>query len=589
MLTAQLPDMNKGIISVWFRDATKASEPSPDEWPEGMVPPDATNEPAAVSPSSVFFWSGYGMPIIQGVNGPAPVYMPWPPPFAIDQKHLILTFGDPNQSYTYYPWALEFPGVIPAVQYTGSPVPGIGYNPKDWPPPYAPYYINLGDSHGKFRVANYRIGDPVDMPNMIPQSFIGIDKDGYVIICLQTKTKANYKGMAYMLDEIQELWAKPTYLVLYGPPYTYTQVGFPYPDGHWEYAGDYWNGYQFSYKDVSNEVMGAQGETFVLGGPAVFLDVVAGPRVVDDRWHHLLFSFDISGSVTCNQPAGDISARPILHTDCKAWLAVDDVNYNGMALQRRLVLPDGFIAPLLPGMGHDVTPFGPVTSYSRDAFVPPIGDNEIIPQNVWIHGFSGLPRAGLPWLSSASGISTGPPENQYYPAGDFNGLAWTGTLWPLYADVAPGEWKPIMTPPRPTVPDPATFDLPQYECSGFMLPITNHPIGIPASQRHLKHNTGVVMAELQIWANKTIDTTLESNRRLFVDKNGEPTKMEIAEKYLGRPDVRLHGTTDWQKGRNSGRIGEDDKGNVIKSGQFTPIADINKFLPDPSLYGEQSN
>jgi hypothetical protein len=312
------------------------------------------------------------------------------------------------------------------------------------------------------------------------------------------------------------------------------------------------------------------------------LDFIGGPITGDGAWHHLLFSFDISGSVTSTQPADTINGRPATTTTCKAWLAVDDKNYTGMALQRRLKLPDGLIAPMLPGVpSSGVIPFGPVTSYSRDSFTPALGENAILPQNVWVRGFTGNPRTGLPRYVSTTSISSG---SYYVPAGDFNALEWTGLIWPLYADKAPGKWLPTLTPARPTVPDPATtLDLPTYSCSGFMLPTADQPIGIPASKTHLEHNTGLEMAELQIWANQTLDTGIPENRRLFIDVDGKPTSMSVAEKVLGMPDIKLHGTGNWKKGKNTGKTGYDDEGQPIAAGQFEPTGSIEKFLPDPEL------
>jgi hypothetical protein len=104
---------------------------------------------------------------------------------------------------------------------------------------------------------------------------------------------------------------------------------------------------------------------------------------------------------------------------------------------------------------------------------------------------------------------------------------------------------------------------------------------------HLKHNTGIEMAELQIWTNKTLDTGLESNRRLFVDNNGSPVNMSVAEKALGKPDIKLHGSSNWKNGYNDGSIGidVDARGEPVKKpeGQFVPVSVINHFKPDPEI------
>jgi hypothetical protein len=589
MPDAQLPDMNSGIISFWFRDATgKAgvAPPPPKEFPSGlwapgtesMVPPWVAQAVQNMDGSPIFYWDAYGVPnrfFGSFITGAAAVNIPTPPFFPTDSIRMLLSFGKPDQRYDYRPWQLEDGNVIDAVKYLSSQ--GFVITGSD--APYLLYDHTVGDG-GKFHVKNFRIGAPVNKPDFVPQSFIGVDKDGYLIICLQTDTRASYRGMAYMLDKITELWASRTELIVDGPPYKYTQIGFPFPDGHWESYPGFWNGYQFEYKDISNEVMGVQPETFVIGGPQVSFEP-GGPRVDGDTWHHVLFSFDISGSVSVDHPENLNLSKATASSACRAWLAVDDKNYSDYALQRRLRIPNGVDAPLLPGVGHDIFPYGPTISFYRSDLN--LGSNDIIPQNAFLRALFMSPRSGLPRFAANAPILE--EANAFTPAGDFDPLSgWTGAIWPLYGNgVAPGPWLAVLDPPRPTVPDPATFDLPGYSCSRFNIPVKGYPIGIPASQHHLAHNTGVEMAELQIWANNTLDTSNTSMRRLFIDENGSPVSPAVAANVLGRPDVLLHGSENWKAGRNTGAVGLDDSDNINPSGQFEPIAKIETFLPDPKL------
>lgn len=600
MASAPLPNMNKGIISFWFRDPSKGTAPSDKDWPSGqwlettadstMVPPNVVNLTSTLD-DVASWWNSYGMPIqnFPGILGPTPLYMPVPPAFITNRgMHMLLTFGNPNQSYDYYPWRLEYPSVIDFVYYANSLFPFPAFQPESFPAPYAPYYVNLGNHGGKFRNINMTlVASPVNHPGFVPQSFIGINKDGHLIICLQTNTKATYTGHAYMMETVTNLLASATRLIIDGPPHTYNQVGFPYPDGHWvEYPG-YWNGYEFRYKDISQEIMGCQMESFIIGGtgPGILGVLSGAPVIRDGSWHHVLFSFDISGSVSVDQPVVfDIGTNPPTgHTGCRAWLAVDDKNYTGDALQPGVPDTPGVLTGgALPGMDTGVLGnFGISTSYSRDSFGN-LGPNDILPRQAYIHPVTGNPRDGLIRHASASGIAE--HDTKWFPAGVYNPLSWAGSLWPLYGDgVAPGPWLPTMTPAAPSTPDPKTFDTPHYQCSKFSIPVNGHPIGIPASAHHLAHNTGVEMAELQIWANQTLDTGDPNMRRLFIDKDGKPTSTETAEKVLGTPDIRLHGTNNWKKGKNTGTSGIDPDGNTISRGQFEPVAKIEKFLPDPQL------
>jgi hypothetical protein len=595
MKSADLPDMKSGIISVWFRDATLHPAPVEDSWPVPM-PPNVFDY-ADAHPFEALFWNAYGLPI--GSFGrtilfPAQVTLPYPPPFQTDTIHMLLTFGDPDQGYDYCQWKVEYPDVIQYVHYTGSPVAGVGFRPEDWPAPYAPYFLYLyGGDAGKFNVANFRLGGPEPRADIVPQSFIGVDKNGYIRICLQTKTKADYKGYAYQLDAITNIMA------------TATTTGEPPPGDipPLEVWPGYWDGYQFKHKDVSNQVMGAAPECFIIGsGPFNINDAGQGPRVSGNGWHHLLFSFDIDGEIMEAQ----LEQSETLHipyisefsTSCKAWLAVDDVNYIGSALQKAYPIHQGpFGLPLLPGQGGNLGgAYGTTRVFPRRYFGP-LGDNDIIPQNAWLYGASGTPRSGImqTYISSA-GISNGlAPMGS--PAGDFQALNWSGGLAVTYYGT---EGVGSLDPPRPDIPNPMTYyDPPSYQAGPFVLPTKGFPIGIPVQRRHLKHNTGIEMAELQIWANKTLDTGDVEMRRLFIDhpkdENGKPDKTKplepvepgVAAKALGKPDILLHGTNNWKTGRNTGKLGvtTDANGNtvIIKAGQFVPVAKIEKFLPDPKL------
>ena len=727
-------DMQKGIISFWFRDISKQQPKLTPAivWPQGfwteanadkvMVPPNAQyqvgydplyggdpagppgNTPAT---SSLFYMNPYGLP--QGAEffgdaflGPAAVWIPNSPPLPVntlsstvsgfggvadtdmskDGIRTLLTFGDDTIPYNYAKWKIDKPDVIPAVQYASS----FGFVIYQSSPPYFIYDKHLGND-GKFVVCNYRLADSpetkgsggqgagapdappggaggggngggpieggggssgdggasgewrgvkahddtggggttppdgtgggggnggtssgtVDFTKKVPQSFIGFDSDGHIVINLQTSTKATMKGMAFEISSVDELWGTATGLHIDGPPFSYAQIGFPFPDGHWEETPGYWNGYQFDYNDISDKVMGAAPESFLLyARPAGFLDFTNGPTITDGGWHHLLFSFDISGSVSVTQPSAPIAADgtvgtqppPQVSTKCKAWLAIDDVNYNGAKLQNRPLAHDGLLLPKLRGTETtQILDCGPCTTMGRGK----LGDNDILPRNAWLTGYGGNPKDNLQRFVSNSGVVGNDPTNcadqtaQQWGAapGDFNWLAWTGAIWPLYGHgVAPGPWQATFQPPAPTAKDPKDFDAPTYQCDNFTIPLMNHPIGIPAGAAlGTEYNTGVEMAELQIWIGQTGDTSDQNFRRLFVDKNGKPVGTGTAKKQLGEPDIMLHGSSNWKNGRNTGKSGytEEDAGDGTKrkvpnpAGQFDHIAAIKTFLPDPKL------
>lgn len=601
MVSAPLGDISKGIISLWFRDPEAQAEPPAPilsvqgnktvGWPV-PVPPNSQKEITAMQPSSIAYWNAYGLPVSSVLGdlflGPPAAMMPVPPPVSTDNMRMLLTFGDPNQTYTRANWQLKPLGVIPAVYYTTEfqtgAAPGIGWRPDLWPPPYAPYFLNLGDSKGKFRVVTWSIeGDSGAGSDLVPQSFIGIDDLGYLTICLQTNTKAQYKGYAFQLEKATELWASPTTV-------QFDNADPPHPLNYLAHPG-YWNGYQFEYKDVSNQVMAVQAETFIIAGaPRAGFDTAPGPRATGRGWHHLLFSFDISGTVHSEQIAQQ-SRPPIFSvvSTCAAWLAVDDHDYSGAAIQRRIAIPNGSLAPKLAGTETTaLVDFGPCSSAFHDQLG--LGPNAIVPQNVFVYSPLGSPKDGLKRDASNSGMWDPPNHQDLYgmTAGvSYNALAWTAKTWPLYTTHLPGPFPAELTPPGPTVPDPKKiFTHPIYDGGPFTIPTNGHPIGIPTSTHHLNHNTGIEMAELQIWSGKTIDTGNVAMRRLFIDAEGKPVDMNEAEAVLGKPDIKLHGSDNWKTGKNTGTTGvhetEDDT-ITIPEGQFEHHAKIDQFKPEPQL------
>lgn len=109
----------------------------------------------------------------------------------------------------------------------------------------------------------------------------------------------------------------------------------------------------------------------------------------------------------------------------------------------------------------------------------------------------------------------------------------------------------------------------------------------------------VELAELQIFTGVTLDTSNEVARRAFIDfpadgenpnddpenKHGmKPVNPQKAEEFMGRrPDVLLHGNTNWQQGKNTGSLGRDSEGNDIETGQFRHVGTITTYKPEPEL------
>jgi hypothetical protein len=123
------------------------------------------------------------------------------------------------------------------------------------------------------------------------------------------------------------------------------------------------------------------------------------------------------------------------------------------------------------------------------------------------------------------------------------------------------------------------------------VPSKNAEFALPAASRHVEAICRVEMAEFQMWTGVTLDTGINRNRHAFVDADGKPvdptgTEDDLAPavKLLGKqPEVMLHESDNWQDGYNTGTLGVRDQSVKIPAGQFTPVAGIEKYKPEPEL------
>ena len=192
-------------------------------------------------------------------------------------------------------------------------------------------------------------------------------------------------------------------------------------------------------------------------------------KVEVDKWHHLMLSFDFTGSVdvvgTLSDPQTDEELRSsTIKNYCKLWYAFDDENKKGK-----------------DNMG-DGRGFGWVPDH----------ENGIISEN------------------AESAVVSYAPSGDPFTSG--------GTETPEY------HWE--ATPP----------------------PISGGPMGLPASQEFVATICHCEMAEFQFFGGLLLHTESESDRRMFVDENGEPVPPQTTEELLGqRPDILLHGSNNWKR------------------------------------------
>jgi hypothetical protein len=288
------------------------------------------------------------------------------------------------------------------------------------------------------------------------------------------------------------------------------------------------------YKDLTELHARRFGpEAFEAGGGS-------GLVVAPDTWHHVLISCDLGHAMTgkgrrhigdqmTGQTVSDEDVRAV--TDpCQVWIALDDKNYIGDDIfynNRSEEQPEGYVAG--------------------------IGPNGVVPQNIY---------------DAAVGVNSAGAFVRYWA---LSGL--------IAVDLANNN-----------------FGLPTYSYNPQPVPSGGHPFGIPCVAGLVDSVRHCEMAEFQMWTGITLDTGVVINRRAFIDyeldsdgnrtTNMKPVDPKKAAELLGKkPEILLHGSGNWIKGKNTGTIGvtSADPPQEIPEGQFIPTGGIKRYKPDPSL------
>lgn len=277
--------------------------------------------------------------------------------------------------------------------------------------------------------------------------------------------------------------------------------------------------------------------------------------ITPDQWHHLLLSFDLSSAIATKGPPANVEAG--------TWWNNVSEGTTGYAKLWYAIDDVNYSGRETDADGATLYHLGP---YCVDH------DTD--------RGESPGPRGGDP-----NGILT--------QAG------WETAFFGSAAVTAGNQ-------PLPT---------PEYAFSDTVLPV-GAELGIPASSQYVDSILRVEMAEFQMFTEVTLDTSVEGNRRAFIDyvrddkgnpivdragsstlKPVDPTKGTVddprppAEILLGkRPDILLHTSKNWIAGANTGSTGvsidpESGEATQIPGGQFQPVAAIRKYTPDPSIVG----
>lgn len=329
-------------------------------------------------------------------------------------------------------------------------------------------------------------------PVFLPPSFIGLqandDGTAHLVINLQMTNRPTISGYAYSISSAA--WYSG-----FSPPRT---PGDPIETGLANSTTSFNGFYSSGFAIAQASGLSDTSMPTLTGQPELFIITPYRIPIIGDHWHNIQLSYDLSHPVNAQgfplSAINDWTLSQYASTDCRIYLAVDDVNYTG----------DDLGPNCLGGSNGGSQPNAVVTNNAVTVALQNYNDNPADQHNA--------PNL----MAGAPGIFT------YQPA-PFGGN-----------------------------------------------------IGFPATSDISGHISEIELAEFDYYPT-VMNMGDVSNRRLFVDNAGFPVKPAVRDKLIGKPTLRLHKSSNWIRGINTG-------GNV---GNFGTSGTITRYKPDPSLHGPQ--
>jgi hypothetical protein len=123
---------------------------------------------------------------------------------------------------------------------------------------------------------------------------------------------------------------------------------------------------------------------------------------------------------------------------------------------------------------------------------------------------------------------------------------------------------------------------PSYQYTPAALSLHDWPFAFPASARYLNAIRHVEMGEGLYFTDVIGDLSDLDLRRAIINEDGKPAPMKALAEFIGKdPEVKLHGSANWKKGRNTGTLALSPP----EDGTF--VGRIKTYKPNPSLRGDQ--
>jgi hypothetical protein len=600
---AASPPLSKAIISIWVKTDSKGPD---DKWNEGWLPESLDK---LIDNNNVMFSGGNYW---TGINGAGTVLQPahlwvWPPgpPEALGLEGLR-TFKD---------------GMTPFISWGER---HAKYKRVKWEKRVlrGDYWIFGRGGKANNLISQYPA--PVGAEEgVVPPSCIGVHRQtGKLRIILQTKSHATYRGYAYTMSKAKCVFIQTPLLPV---------GGFGNAQGYKDFANGNplegaFVGNAIWYDDVSSLEFGQHPETFIMD---------TDDMIADGQWHHIVLAWDFSGGGS-GSSGGNGGSQEVLTGEAATAPAPDGslVTVEGQGEKACAPLPgtygqysgaDGDIAlaPLRYVAGGPQGPDGTYTCEQLTGYGAPFEDNGtgtgpctrgriVSTCKAWLY-VDGKKKTGRElhhagvWsmvknrqnaqvgeaLSALEGSDTIVPVNALVAlTGDprlqivTSQTAWERHYRTLFgAFLGPRAIIDVTDEPRRF-----SYAAPKYALNDAVIPRAKFTIPAGEVWNDLKWNLNVKIAELFIWTEKGEDPGPYLD--MFI-KDGEPPPLgEEWENRLGRPNVKLHFSSNWRKGKNTGsdgyRItgdGEEKTEEIIVEGQYSPTGRIDRWMPDPKIGG----
>lgn len=245
----------------------------------------------------------------------------------------------PGGAFSNFSAPVPFDGIIPLVTFGDAPASYMFW----WSPPnnaaYTRNLLLMGAGGGVYCSTTNTLTESTGVPYsyhiegdayVASPSYIGLDctsNDGgpYLAINLQM---SDFATASEVVIETTGVSVDPVMNELSGFSYVFDADGNLCPMVTTKFSPSSGsNQYVFNDPFHVSYLLSDNTSLWLNSQPEVFRGVLSAVDITPDRWHHVVVSIDLSGSISAQ---GNFNGSgQSISSDCKIWIALDDVNYSG--------------------------------------------------------------------------------------------------------------------------------------------------------------------------------------------------------------------------------------------------------------------